>query len=224
MPHTPIVNFDSGQIPDTNDPANFHTSATSTFDHLAEEVIPKFNTNLAWVETALAGSETVVDAVAALQTNTPNADNLTSGTLDHQRLPWLTGSVAFFAMDTAPTGYIKANGATISTTTYANLFAAIGHTFGGSGSAFKVPDLRGEFLRGWSDGRSVDSGRGFGSFQGDLFKSHTHIISHSSLSGVSAGGNIAGGSPVNSATSPTAASGGSETRPRNVALLACIKY
>lgn len=85
-------------------------------------------------------------------------------------------------MNTCPTGYIKANGSLVNCTTYATLFSAIGTTFGvGDGSTtFTLPDLRGEFIRGWDDARGVDSGRGFGSWQVDMFKSHTHHASFSS--------------------------------------------
>lgn len=77
------------------------------------------------------------------------------------------GAVQYFAMNTAPSGWLKANGQAVSRTTYATLFSAIGTTFGsGDGSAtFNVPDLRGEFLRGWDDSRGIDSGRAFGSWQ-----------------------------------------------------------
>ena len=70
------------------------------------------------------------------------------------------GAVIFVAMDTAPSGYLKANGDAISRTTYADLFTAIGTTFGvGDGSTtFNLPDMRGEFARRWDDGRGVDSG------------------------------------------------------------------
>ncbi len=95
-----------------------------------------------------------------------------------------------------------------------------------------MPDLRGEFLRGWDDSRGVDSGRSFGSAQADEFKSHTHTgsslaagtiwLSRYQLSGGTwpneKDGNTSG------TGSPTGATGGTETRPRNVALLACIKY
>jgi microcystin-dependent protein len=142
------------------------------------------------------------------------------------------GAVIYHASSTPPTGFIKANGASLSTSTYAALFASIGYTFGGSGGSFNVPDLRGEFLRGWDDSRGVDSGRSFGSAQADEFKSHTHTgsslaagtiwLSRYQLSGGTwpneKDGNTSG------TGSPTGATGGTETRPRNVALLACIKY
>lgn len=134
------------------------------------------------------------------------------------------GSVQYFAMTTPPSGWIQANGAAISRTTYSALFSAIGTTFGaGDGSTtFNIPDLRGEFLRGWDNGRGVDAGRGFGSVQGDEFRSHSHT----------AWGNAVSSPQYGEVPNPswfggllqTSNTGGNETRPRNVALLACIKF
>ena len=79
----------------------------------------------------------------------------------------LVGQVGFFAMTTPPAGWLKADGAAVSRTTYAALFAAIGTTYGiGNGtSTFNLPDLRGEFLRCVDDGKGVDAGRVLGSSQ-----------------------------------------------------------
>ena len=87
-----------------------------------------------------------------------------------------SGAVLYFAGRTAPAGWLKANGAAVSRTAYAALFAAIGTTYGaGDGrSTFNLPDLRGEFLRGWDDGRGVDAGRVFGSAQAHALQSHQH--------------------------------------------------
>lgn len=148
------------------------------------------------------------------------------------------GAVAHFAMNTAPTGWLKANGAAVSRTTYATLFAAIGTAYGaGDGSTtFNLPDLRGEFIRGWDDGRGVDTGRGFGTLQLDAMQGHRHLAPPGSLGFASfmvGASNYGGGSfGVNFANTgditPDGANGtprvASETRPRNVALLACIKY
>lgn len=135
-----------------------------------------------------------------------------------------SGAVMTFAMSTAPTGWLKCDGTAVSRTTYAGLFSAIGTTFGsGDGSTtFNLPDMRGEFARGWDDGRGVDPGRTFGSFQNDEFESHTHSITHYYESNNS-GSNIAGGTGSSTVTWNTNATGGSETRPRNIALLYCIK-
>eukprot|EP00916_Digyalum_oweni_P015414 GHVL01025229.1.p1 GENE.GHVL01025229.1~~GHVL01025229.1.p1 ORF type:complete len:521 (+),score=79.37 GHVL01025229.1:1483-3045(+) len=137
------------------------------------------------------------------------------------------GAVIYHAVNTPPTGFIKANGASLSTTTYADLFAVIGYTFGGSGASFKVPDLRGEFIRAWDDARGVDSGRSFGSAQADEFKSHNHSLTGRSNAGSSGTLNEFGSDSDTESYSNTTSigfSGGSETRPRNIALLACIKY
>jgi microcystin-dependent protein len=136
------------------------------------------------------------------------------------------GSIFWFAANAAPAGYLKANGANVNRTTYAALFAAIGTTFGvGDGSTtFTLPDLRGEFARGWDDGRGIDSGRTFGSAQGHAFASHTHTYTASGASGNSVTGGPTpiydGGQTLNTGAQGAAA----ETRPRNIALLAIIKF
>lgn len=133
------------------------------------------------------------------------------------------GAIFFFAFPSTPTGYLQADGAAISRTTYANLFAAIGTTFGvGDGSTtFNLPDLRGEFARGWDDARGVDAGRSFGSWQADEFKAHSHSqIYYRGGQTDSAGGS---NDADTLQTTQTGETGGDETRPRNVALLACIK-
>jgi microcystin-dependent protein len=146
----------------------------------------------------------------------------------------LTGAVAFFGLNTAPAGWLKANGALVSRTTYASLFAVIGTTYGAgdSSTTFALPDMRGEFPRGWDDGRAVDSGRAFGSAQLDSFQGHRHegtfmqvalgaIYNHTSGRNEGAqGGALNPTTDTVNGTPRTA----SETRPRNVALLACIKF
>jgi microcystin-dependent protein len=150
-----------------------------------------------------------------------------------------TGAVMPFAMNTAPAGWMKCNGAAVSRTTYARLFAAIGTTFGvGDGSTtFNLPELRAEFVRGWDDSRGTDSGRVFGSTQTDAFQGHFHAPKSPMISfwGNNAGagsGQPAGGAfGVETTTGAPAADGtngtprtAAETRPRNVALLYCIKF
>ena len=154
------------------------------------------------------------------------------------------GTIIYSARTTAPTGYIKANGAAVSRTTYATLFTAIGTLYGaGDGSTtFNVPDLRGEFIRGFDDSRGVDSGRSMGSSQTEMIGPHNHTINDSghnhTVSDVQGPNDntASGGSPVpaggssSTKTTSTATTGitinnnsGTENRPRNVALLACIK-
>lgn len=171
------------------------------------------NLNLVGVPTStnMAATKGYVDTqIAAI----PTASDLTPA-----------GTVIWTARNTAPTGYLKADGSAISRTTYSALFSAIGTTFGaGNGSTtFNLPDLRGEFVRSWDDGRGIDSGRAFGSAQADDFKSHNHTVTD--LYNGDGGGQGAGGANTNtvSTTQTTSSSGGTETRPRNIALLACVK-
>lgn len=243
------------------------------------------------------------------------------------------GAVAYIAMNAAPTGWLKANGAAISRSTYSALFAALvtnagyssntftvtiaspavftksthgfiggerirlsttgalptglntttdyyvlfvdANTFrlsltlggtaintsgtqsgthsylqslyglGDGSTTFNIPDLRGEFLRGWDDARAVDNGRTIGSGQLDQMQSITglltnvgHISSANVIvgsgafttagsaggnSGIANGGNLGANVTFNNANS-SGARVGTETRARNVALLACIKF
>ena len=147
-----------------------------------------------------------------------------------------TGTIINVAMNTAPTGYLKANGAAISRSTYAALFAAIGSTFGvGDGSTtFNVPDLRGEFVRGWDDSRGIDAGRAFGSAQAEEVGVHSHRLwrnttdtdGNNAPSYTSSGimGDTSGTSSYSGSTNLVEDSAAGENRPRNVALLACIKF
>lgn len=137
------------------------------------------------------------------------------------------GSIGYFPRTTAPDGWLKRNGAAVSRTAYAALFAEIGTTFGvGDGvTTFNLPEDRGEFMRGLDDGRGVDSARVIGSAQAGEIQSHSHTTGQyvQDLSGVEAN---QGAGTANQAAlrSGTAATGGTETRPRNRAYLACIKY
>ena len=157
-----------------------------------------------------------------------------------------SGIIAYFAGAHQPTGWLKCNGAAVSRTTYAGIFAAIGTTYGaGDGSTtFNLPDLRGEFIRGFDDGRKVDAGRVLGSAQGDAIRNITGSIRQVIDADVSGGNEsttgaltltdaVITGATEHDATGkrhrgialdaslvvPTA----TENRPRNIALLACIK-
>jgi microcystin-dependent protein len=164
----------------------------------------------------------------------------------------LVGSVAAFAMETPPDGWLECNAQTIIRNKYARLFERISITFGkGDGSTtFNVPDLRGEFIRGWAHDRNVDGGRIFGSFQLGQMQSHKHRDSGHShnvvIFGIGSGtspkwslmwqpsyyyksyGGFVGVGYANLSNPIQSTAGsvyhGNETRPRNVALLYCIKY
>ncbi|WP_115799344.1 phage tail-collar fiber domain-containing protein [Escherichia coli] len=109
---------------------------------------------------------------------------------------------------TPPTGWLKCNGAPFSAEEYPELAKAY--------PTNKLPDLRGEFIRGWDDGRGVDAGRALLSAQSDLFKAHHHNFSffkaNAELGGTGAVYDFHG-----SGGRDTEDTGGNETRPRNIA-------
>ena len=110
---------------------------------------------------------------------------------------------------TPPTGWLKCNGAAFSAEEYPELAKAY--------PTNKVPDLRGEFIRGWDDGRGIDSGRALLSAQGGEIQSHTHLLAirvSGATSATSADDVIKIGSTSSRETNAT---GGTETRPRNIA-------
>jgi len=93
-----------------------------------------------------------------------------------------SGAVFCMAVAIVPSGYLECNGAAVSRTGYAALFAVIGTQYGaGNGSStFNLPDLRGEFVRGFDNGRGIDSGRSISATpQSDQNKQHNHTASSS---------------------------------------------
>lgn len=138
------------------------------------------------------------------------------------------GSVTMYAANTAPAGWLECNAAAVSRTTYAGLFAAIGTVFGtGDGSTtFNLPDMRGEFARGWDNGRGIDPARAFGSAQADDFEAHVHSVTPPAAADDTSSGLTTTGTGGAETITPynTASTGGSETRPRNIALMFIIKF
>lgn len=147
------------------------------------------------------------------------------------------GDIKYTAGSVAPTGWLKANGALVSRATYAALFAALGTTYGaGDGSTtFALPDLRGQFIRGFDDGKGIDAGRVRGSTQADAVNPATLQVSAGwSTSGWSpdtcdrTGAQMYGATSAHNISCGTRTGvifgGGPETRPVNIALLALIKY
>jgi microcystin-dependent protein len=145
-----------------------------------------------------------------------------------------TGTVAYYAASTAPIGWDECDGTALtvalgsSYTALRNFLIAGGSIFGNDGSGNpKVPDLRGKFIRSHgADGTYFSST--FGTLQADAFEDHTHSYSVPGQTFSSqhvATGNFNAPHPASSAGNTGGASIGSdtETRPANIALLACIK-
>ena len=164
------------------------------------------------------------------------------------RLP--TGSIIEWGLSTPPAGYLELDGSAISRSTYADLFAVVSTTWGvGNGTTtFNIRDDRGEFKRGWDNSRGVDSGRGINSTQSWAIENITGSLAGISETfsnpdaGIAVGtsaiyrsstGPSTSGTPdgVDSSSSGTMAFDASrnvqtstETRPRNIATMYCVKY
>ncbi len=161
-----------------------------------------------------------------------------------------TGTMLEFAANRAPTGYLICDGSAVSRTTYTNLFNVIGTIYGaGNGTTtFNVPNCLGIFTRGFDSSGVVDPSRTFGSTQAGAIQGHNHTATsavsdpghhHSTTawafgfgsSGAPAGSSLGQG-VITSTTSGTGITvgttigntGGSETRPINIAVTKIIKY
>ncbi|EFI0957752.1 phage tail protein [Escherichia coli] len=132
---------------------------------------------------------------------------------------------------TPPTGWLKCNGAAFSAEEYPELAKAY--------PTNKLPDLRGEFIRGWDDGRGIDAGRVLLSIQTGMLEKHRHIVvandgydtkdewelatifKKTYTQGRGLDATNTGGSLIPSPTLHSRGSigntGGNETRPRNIA-------
>lgn len=156
------------------------------------------------------------------------------------------GTIIETSLASPPAGYVAANGALLSRISFAALFNAANasglvseaswsangwgrYAVGDGSTTFRVPDLRGEFRRGLDSGRGVDPSRGIGTSQAGAIESHTHGPASGSSSFI---GNQSGtGAALGTTQTPgllsvgsTGATGGAETRPRNIATLVCIKF
>jgi microcystin-dependent protein len=143
------------------------------------------------------------------------------------------GATIMWHTSAAPSGFLECDGSSLATASYPSLFAILGYTYGGSGANFNIPDLRGEFPRGWSHSSGNDpdaasrtdrgdgtTGDAIGTKQADEFESHTHDIQTGDYDG---GSGHCDRSPDTGYTASTLAAGGSETRPRNVNVMWCIR-
>ena len=233
--------------------AHFDSNGITIRDRKALRLRDTSNSNFVAIQ---APSNVASDITLTLPSSDGNANDVLqsdgSGNLSFTALPQAapTGSVHMMATTTVPSGYLKCDGAAVSRTTYADLFTTIGTTWGaGDGSStFNLPDLRGEFVRGWDNGKGTDPGRSFASFQADDNKSHNHSLSPGGASGTFVTGvtlvqgtKRVDGDPnqervldpgtridtsfgeVSYTAQAVSPSGGSQARPRNIAMMYVIK-
>jgi len=127
-------------------------------------------------------------------TATTDASALTSGTLDNARLPAGTttpvGSLIMFGGlgNAIPASFLLCDGSSLSTTTYASLFAVIGYTYGGSGGSFNLPSLVGSYVALGTSSTSASSGvrAGVALTSGNTSVDHSHANSVSAVGDQSA--------------------------------------
>ncbi|WP_222833557.1 phage tail protein [Pseudomonas sp. SC3(2021)] len=147
------------------------------------------------------------------------------------------GSIVAFPVDSPPPGFLELDNSVKSSATYPDLSAYLGGKFNkgdeGVGN-FRLPEARGEFLRGWDHGRGVDLSRGIGDWQPDEVKEHMHYLmaKYGGGTGTSIAATVqlglSGQPETHSKTQGVealdgSAMGGGETRPRNIAVMWCIK-
>lgn len=259
-----------------------------------------------WYEAQ--GASWVAVTIVPLGTFTWNGSNVTSVRNFPYGVPYFdrrtqAGEYKMHAANETPLGgYLLCDGSAVSRVNYPRLYSRIGTTYGvGNGSTtFNLPDLRGEFMRGFDNGRGVDTntvalagvttngsasitgitnvlgqtggttallavgmavtgtgipagatitaitsstaitisanatasgsrtltftGRVLGQWQGDQFRSHFHNLKKNNLSAGSGAGFFAMDDAGVDGSENTELIGGTETRPRNVAVVAYIKY
>ena len=197
------------------------------------DAIASGNTTLALVAGKLkVGTITSNEmGVGAVTTNAIADGAVTQAKASNMLVP--AGAIMPFAMNGAPTGWLAADGTAVSRSTYATLFAAIATTYGvGDGATtFNVPDLRGYFVRGsGTNGDGTASGT-FGAKQADELESHQHSTNTGHIDGGSFGTTSGsnkrmagfGNASYTTAHINTDLIGGTETRPKNIAMFYCIK-
>lgn len=184
----------------------------------------KINNNFANIDAGLCSTSTAVDTLST------SIANLIATSIANA-IP--VGAIMPFATQVAPTGWLIADGVAVPngfgtvqgvTANFAGLYTALGSTFGAAG---KLPDLRGNFIRGVGGSSGT-----FGAYQapyagtftwqcasddGDAQSGQQRSVRQVWLNGIYSADNGSGG-PVTIPITP------GDTRPSNIALLYCIKY
>jgi hypothetical protein len=202
-------------------------TVTASYNWVSGETVTPAKLNTAAAPTVVVADNEVTTSkiLDGAVTTAKVADGaITQAKLNSSVVLVPAGAVMPFAMNSAPTGWLAADGSNVNRTTYAALFSAISTTYGaGDGSTtFALPDLRGYFVRGSGTNSDSTAAGTFGAKQADELKSHSHTV-YGFQGGVfgSTGLFLSGASGTNVTSEST---GGAETRPKNIAMLYCIKF
>jgi hypothetical protein len=139
------------------------------------------------------------------------------------------GALVPFPLGTVPPGYLEADNSLLVDSVYPELAAYLDKKYNLAGDpvgSTRLPETRGEFLRGWDHGRGIDAGRVIGSIQTQSVQKHDHAMwSGGNYGSTNPSGGGAAAAWVSGATTDmrTGNTGTDETRPRNVAVMWCIK-
>lgn len=154
-------------------------AALDTLNELAAALgnDPNFATTMT---NALAGKQPLDSTLTTLSGKTADGIIEYLGLGEGSALP--VGVPIPWPSATPPTGWLKCNGAAFTASQYPKLSQVY--------PLLRLPDLRGEFIRGWDDGRGVDSNRSLLSNQGDDYKSHRHDLRTYGGNSVGTGGSV----------------------------------
>lgn len=190
-------------------------------------------TSLAGLITALQNDK-LNKSGGTMTGNLDMGNNLINNVLNLVTTVSLTGQIAFFPMNSPPTGWLKSNGAVLTRASYTALFGVLGtayNTGGETGAQFRIPDLRGEFIRFADDGAGIDVGRSVGTKQAGTRHPWIEGNGNLPLQAVNVTPDFYDGTGPTvprqySSTTPTFNGNITQyylARPRNVALLGCIR-
>ncbi|MDO9345221.1 MAG: phage tail protein [Pseudomonas sp.] len=159
-------------------------------------------------------------------TDTYTKDEIAAMIAQASALP--VGSMIGFPLDKVAPGFLELDGSVKSAAVYPDLATFLGGAFNkgdeGAGN-FRLPESRAEFLRGWDHGRGIDVGRGIGSLQVEAIKTTPLNPGFNLLTGGATTANVSvgGGQFASRPATELSIGSGSETRPRNLAVMWCIK-
>lgn len=208
----------ANQANNTSNSISGTATSALTLANAAEATANAADVNASTAQSTALAAQATANSIEATAVAAQSSADAAQATANAAVAP--TGSVTMFAGSTVPTGYLECNGQAAPSA----LAAVLGQA--------NVPDLRGQFVRGWANDRTdLDAGRVLLDTQGDSFKRHRHGIgayifqdgtnrTNEIISDDDRGTNL---NTMQTEYEPSSASDGTETRPTNVALMYIIK-
>jgi microcystin-dependent protein len=221
---------------------------TQTTSNLFSIIVKKDNTNNLYIKNNYSDPDVNAPLWINRSTGEVNIKSLIVNSFDNKGTAgttvntggglFPTGGIMMFTVSGVPAGWLECDGSDISINDYGVLYGVIGQNYTTSTlidktTRFQIPDMRGLFVRGWDNNKGIDAGRALGdATQGDMLKSHDHPFYWGQDPTPSAIPAIGGSTTGNSVQNynfygiggdQIGNTGGTETRPKNIALIYCIK-